>query len=318
MIERQQRRTEETVKQYIVKRIGYSLLSLFLLSLTIFFFVRITGDPATLLVEPGASEADIAAIHRQFGLDRPLVVQYLLFMGNLARGDLGQSFYYQTPVFELYFSRLPNSLLLAVVAMAFSLLVGIPTGILAAVRVGTLWDSAGKLFALLGLSLPSFFVGLLMILFFTVYLGWLPSSGSGTLLHLIMPAFALGWYFAAAHMRLTRSSMLEVLGSDYIKLARLKGLPQALVIGKHALKNALIPVLTLAGINLVLMINVAVVVETVFAWPGVGRLLYEGVSFRDFPVVQGVVILGGFMIVSVNLLVDIVYAVIDPRIRLEA
>jgi peptide/nickel transport system permease protein len=306
------------VKQYIVKRIGYSLLSLFLLSLTIFFFVRITGDPATLLVEPGASEADIAAIHRQFGLDRPLVVQYLLFMGNLARGDLGQSFYYQTPVFELYFSRLPNSLLLAVVAMAFSLLVGIPTGILAAVRVGTLWDSAGKLFALLGLSLPSFFVGLLMILFFTVYLGWLPSSGSGTLLHLIMPAFALGWYFAAAHMRLTRSSMLEVLGSDYIKLARLKGLPQALVIGKHALKNALIPVLTLAGINLVLMINVAVVVETVFAWPGVGRLLFEGVSFRDFPVVQGVVILGGFMIVIVNLFIDILYAVIDPRIRLES
>jgi ABC-type dipeptide/oligopeptide/nickel transport system permease component len=306
------------VKQYIVKRCGYSLLSLFLLSLTIFFFVRVTGDPATLLVEPGASEADIAAIHHQFGLDRPLVVQYALFMFKLVQGDLGQSFYYQTPVFELYFSRLPNSLLLAVVAMTFSLLVGIPSGILAAVRVGTFWDSAGKLFALLGLSLPSFFVGLLMILFFTVYLGWLPSSGSGTPLHLVMPAFALGWYFAAAHMRLTRSSMLEVLGSEYIKLARLKGLPQAVVIGKHALKNALIPVLTLAGINLVLMINVAVVVETVFAWPGVGRLLYEGVSFRDFPVVQGVVILGGCMIVGVNLLVDIVYALIDPRIRLEA
>jgi peptide/nickel transport system permease protein len=309
---------EETVKQYILRRVGYSLLSLFLLSLTIFFFVRVTGDPATLLVEPGASEADIAAIHHQFGLDQPLVMQYLLFMAKLVQGDLGQSFYYQTPVFELYLSRLPNSLLLAVVAMAFSLLVGIPTGILAAVRVGSFWDSAGKLFTLLGLSLPSFFVGLLMILFFSVYLGWLPSSGSGTPLHLIMPAFALGWYFAAAHMRLTRSSMLEVLGAEYIKLARLKGLPQALVIGKHALKNALIPVLTLAGINLVLMINVAVVVETVFAWPGVGRLLYEGVSFRDFPVVQGVVILGGAMIVAVNLLVDIVYAVIDPRIRLEA
>jgi ABC-type dipeptide/oligopeptide/nickel transport system permease component len=306
------------VRQYIVRRFGYSLLSLFLLSLTIFFFVRVTGDPATLLVEPGASEADIAAIHHQFGLDQPLVVQYGLFMFKLLQGDLGQSFYYQTPVFELYLSRLPNSLLLAVVAMAFSLLVGIPTGILAAVRVGSFWDSAGKLFALLGLSLPSFFVGLLMILFFSVYLGWLPSSGSGTLLHLVMPAFALGWYFAAAHMRLTRSSMLEVLGSEYIKLARLKGLPQALVIGKHALKNALIPVLTLAGINLVLMINVAVVVETVFAWPGVGRLMYEGVSFRDFPVVQGVVILSGAMIVAVNLLVDIVYAVIDPRIRLEA
>jgi peptide/nickel transport system permease protein len=305
------------VRQFILRRLGYSLLSLLVLSLTIFFFVRVTGDPATLLVEPGASDADIAAIHHQFGLDRPLIVQYLLFMGNLARGDLGRSFYYQMPVSELYLSRLPNSLLLAAVAMSFSLLVGIPTGMLAAVRVGTFWDSAGKLFTLLGLSLPSFFVGLLMILFFSVYLGWLPSSGSGTALHLIMPAFALGWYFAAAHMRLMRSAMLEVLGSEYIKLARLKGLPQALVIGKHALKNALTPVLTLAGINLVLMINVAVIVETVFAWPGVGRLLYEGVSFRDFPVVQGVVILGGVMIIAVNLLVDILYAVIDPRIRLE-
>ena len=305
------------MKQFILRRLGYSLLSLFLLSLTIFFFVRVTGDPATLLVEPGASDADIAAIHHQFGLDRPLVVQYGLFMYSLLQGDLGQSFYYQTPVFELYLSRLPNSLLLAAVAMAFSLVVGIPSGILAAVRVGHFWDSAGKMFALLGLSLPSFFVGLLLILFFSVYLGWLPSSGSGTVWHLIMPAFALGWYFAAAHMRLTRSSMLEVLGSEYIKLARLKGLPQVLVIAKHAFKNALIPVITLAGINLVLMINVAAVVEVVFAWPGIGRLLYEGISFRDFPVVQGVVILGGAMIVGANLLVDIAYAVIDPRIRLE-
>jgi peptide/nickel transport system permease protein len=305
------------MRQFILRRLGYSLLSLLLLSLTIFLFVRVTGDPAALLVEPGASEDDIAAIHQQFGLDRPLWVQYGLFMFNLARGDLGQSFYYQTPVFDLYLDRLPNSLLLAVVAMAFSLLVGIPSGILAAVRVGRFWDSAGKLFALLGLSLPSFFVGLVLILVFTVYLGWLPSSGSGTPWHIIMPAFALGWYFAAAHMRMTRSSMLEVLGSEYVKLARLKGLPQALVIGKHAFKNALIPVLTLAGINLVLMINVAVVVETVFAWPGIGRLLYEGISFRDFPVVQGVVIMGGTMIVMVNLLVDVVYAVIDPRIRLE-
>jgi peptide/nickel transport system permease protein len=305
------------MRQFIARRLGYSLLSLLLLSLTIFFFVRVTGDPATLLVEPGASEEDIAAIHQQFGLDRPLWVQYGLFMLNLVRGDFGQSFYYQTPVLELYMNRLPNSLLLASVAMAFSLLVGIPTGILAAVPVGRFWDSAGKLFALLGLSLPSFFVGLVMILLFSVYLGWLPSSGSGTPLHLIMPAFALGWYFAASHMRLTRSSMLEVLGSEYVKLARLKGLPQALVIGKHAFKNALIPVLTLAGINLVLMINVAVVVETVFAWPGIGRLLYEGISFRDFPVVQGIVIMGGTMIVAVNLLVDVVYAVIDPRIRLE-
>lgn len=304
------------MKNYILRRTGYALLSLFLLSLTIFFFVRVTGDPAALLVEPGASPGDIAAIHHQFGLDRPLPVQYGLFMWSLLHGDLGQSFYYQTPVMGLYLSRLPNSLLLAFVAMTLSLLIGIPSGILASVRVGRFWDNAGKLFALLGLSLPSFLVGLVLILVFSVYLGWLPSSGSGSFLHLLMPAFALGWYFAASHMRLTRSSMLDVLGSEYIKLAKLKGLPQTLVIAKHAFKNALIPVLTLAGVNLVIMVNVAVVVETVFAWPGIGRLLYEGITFRDFPVVQGTVILGGAMIVVVNLVVDILYAVIDPRIRL--
>jgi peptide/nickel transport system permease protein len=175
----------------------------------------------------------------------------------------------------------------------------------------------GKIFALLGQSMPSFWLGLLMILFFSVYLGWLPSSGSGTLLHLVMPAVALGGVFMAAHMRITRSSMLEVLGSEYVKLARLKGLPEALVISKHAFKNALIPVITLAGINLVLMVNTAIVVETVFAWPGVGRLLYEGINFRDFPVVQASVVLGGIMIITVNLVVDILYAVIDPRIRYE-
>jgi peptide/nickel transport system permease protein len=300
------------VKRFILKRVGYALISLVLLSVTIFLFVRVTGDPAVLLVEPGASQADIDAIRRQFGLDRPLWVQYGHFAMSLLRGDLGHSFYYRMPVLELYLSRLPNSLLLAAAAMAFSLVIGIPTGIIAAVRVNRWWDSAGKVFALLGLSLPSFWVGLLLILFFSVYLGWLPSSGSGSAAHVVMPAFALGWYFAAAHMRLTRSSMLDVLGSEYVKLARLKGLPEALVIG-----NALIPVLTLAGINLVIMVNVAVVVETVFAWPGVGRLLAEGIAFRDFPVVQATVILGGFMIVIVNLLVDVLYAVIDPRIRLE-
>ena len=305
------------MKRYIIRRLGYSLISLFLLSVTIFLFVRVTGDPAVLLVEPGASQSDLDAIRQQFGLDRPLWFQYGQFVSSLVRGDFGNSFYYRSPVLDLYLSRLPNSLLLATAAMSFSLLVGIPSGILAAVRVNKWWDSFGKVFALLGLSMPSFWVGLIMILFFSVYLGWLPSSGSGTPLHLVMPAIALGWYFAAAHMRLTRSSMLEVLGSEYVKLARLKGLPEALVIAKHAFKNALIPVLTLAGINLVIMVNVAVVVETVFAWPGIGRLLYEGIAFRDFPVVQATVLLGGSMIVIVNLLVDVLYAVIDPRIRYQ-
>ena len=306
------------MKKFIIKRLGLAIVSLFLLSVTIFLLMRVTGDPAVLLAEPGASAADLDAIRQQFGLNQPLWWQYISFIGHLFRGDFGQSFYYRTDVFELYLSRLPASLLLAGAAMAFSLIIGIPTGIIAAVRVNQWWDSVGKIFALLGLSMPSFWVGLVMILFFSVYLGWLPSSGSGTLLHLVMPSIALGWVFAAAHMRLTRSSMLEVLGSEYVKLARLKGLPEALVISKHAFKNALIPVLTLAGINLVIMVNVAVVVETVFAWPGVGRLLYEGIAFRDFPVVQATVLLGGVMIVVVNLMVDILYALIDPRIRLES
>ena len=305
------------MKRYIVKRAGYALISLFLLSVTIFLFVRVTGDPVVLLVEPGASKDDIEMVRQQLGLDRSLWIQYVSFMSSLLQGDFGKSFYYRTPVLELYLSRLPHSLALAAAAMVFSLIVGIPTGIVAAVRVNGWWDSAGKIFALLGLSLPAFWVGLVLILVFSVYLGWLPSSGSGTVWHLVMPAVSLGWVFAAAHMRLTRSSMLDVLGSEYIKLARLKGLPEALVISKHALKNALIPVLTLAGINLVLMVNVAIVVETVFAWPGIGRLLFEGISFRDFPVVQATVILGGAMIIVVNFVVDLLYAVIDPRIRYE-
>ena len=305
------------MRRFVIRRAAYAVVSLFLLSVTIFLFVRVTGDPTVLLVEPGASRADLEALREQLGLDRSLVVQYGTFMRDLLRGDFGRSFYYRTPVLELYISRLPNSLMLALAAMAFSLLIGIPSGIMAAVRVGGWWDSGGKIFTLLGLSMPQFWVGLLLILFFSVYLGWLPSSGSGTVWHILMPAFALGWYFAAAHMRLTRSSMLEVLGSEYVKLARLKGLSEIRVIAKHAFKNALIPVLTLAGINLVLMVNVAVVVETVFAWPGIGRLFYEGIAFRDFPVVQATVLLAGSMIIAVNLAVDLLYAVIDPRIRYE-
>jgi peptide/nickel transport system permease protein len=306
------------MKKFILRRLGYSLLSLILLSLTIFLFVRLTGDPTVLLVEPGASREDMAMVRQQLGLDRSLWVQYVTFVGDLVRGDFGKSFYYRTPVLELYLSRLPHSLMLAAAAMVFSLLIGIPSGIVAAVSVGKFWDNFGKIFSLLGLSMPQFWVGLLLILFFSVYLGWLPSSGSGTGWHIIMPAFSLGWFFAAAHMRMTRSSMLEVLGSEYVKLARLKGLPEKMVIVKHALKNALIPVLTLAGINLVLMVNVAIVVETVFAWPGIGRLLYEGIAFRDFPVVQATVLMSGAMIIVVNLIVDVLYAVIDPRIRLGA
>ena len=183
------------MKMFILKRLGYSLLSVFLLSVTIFLFIRLTGDPTVLLVEPGASREDMAMVRQQLGLDRPLWEQYVTFTTSMMRGDFGKSFYYRTPVLELYLSRLPSSIELAVAAMGFSLLIGIPSGILAAVNVGKFSDSAGKIFALLGLSMPSFWVGLLLILFFSVYLGWLPSSGSGTFLHVLMPAFALGWYF---------------------------------------------------------------------------------------------------------------------------
>ncbi|HEX9872127.1 MAG TPA: ABC transporter permease [Candidatus Tectomicrobia bacterium] len=300
---------------YIIRRVLYSIVSLILLSMMIFCMVRITGDPAVLMAEPGAKEEDLQAIRREFGLDKPIVVQYVLFVKSMLRGDFGKSIYYRIPALDLYVQRLPASLLLASVAMILSLLIGIPVGIFSAVRINTWFDNFGKIFAILGLSLPSFWVGLMLILTLSVYLNWLPSSGADGWKHLVMPAFSLGWVFTAAHMRLARSAMLEVLGSEYIKLARIKGLSERLVIAKHAFKNAMIPVLTLAGINLVLMVNVAVVVETVFAWPGVGRLLYEGISFRDFPVVQTTVLMGGVMFVGVNLVVDILYAYIDPRIR---
>ena len=290
--------------QFIFRRTLYAVATLFILSLTIFTVVRLTGDPVTLMAEPGAQEADLALVRSEWGLDQPLPVQYAAFVKNIITGELGQSFNYEMPVSTLYFQRLPNSLELALAAT------------LSAVRVNSAWDHVGKTIALLGLSVPGFWLGLVLILVFSVWLEWLPTSGQGIWRNLIMPAVALGWYFAASLLRLTRSSMLEVLRSEYIKLARLKGLPAFAVIAMHAFKNALIPVLTLAGINLVVMLNAAVIIEVIFAWPGIGRLLYEGIFQRDFPLVQGVVMEAGIMIVVINLIVDVLYAYIDPRIRL--
>jgi ABC-type dipeptide/oligopeptide/nickel transport system permease component len=303
--------------RFILRRSLYALVTLFILSLTIFSVVRLTGDPVTLLAEPGAQEEDLQLVRAEWGLDRPLPVQYLSFVKNIATGQLGMSFNYEMPVSKLYFQRLPNSLELAACATLISLLFGIPAGLLSGVKVNTGWDSFGKIVALLGLSVPGFWLGLVMILVFSVWLEWLPTSGAGGWRHLIMPSIALGWYFAASLLRLTRSSMLEVLRSEYIKLARLKGLPAFVVISMHAFKNALVPVMTLAGVNLVVMINAAVIIEVIFAWPGIGRLLYEGIFQRDFPLVQGVVVLAGSMIVLINLIIDVLYAYIDPRIRLS-
>jgi ABC-type dipeptide/oligopeptide/nickel transport system permease component len=304
------------MSQFILRRTIYSLITLFILSLTIFTVVRLTGDPVTLLAEPGARPEDLQQIRVEWGLDRPLPLQYLSFVKNVFTGELGNSFNYQMPVSTLYFQRLPNSLELGLAATLISLLIGIPAGLISAVKVNSAWDNAGKAIALFGLAVPGFWLGLVLILVFSVWLQWLPTSGQGGILHLIMPSLALGWYFAASLLRLTRSSMLEVLRSEYIKLARLKGLPGYVVIAMHAFKNALIPVLTLAGVNLVIMINAAVIIEVIFAWPGIGRLLYEGIFQRDFPLVQGIVMEAGIMIVAINLLVDFLYAYIDPRIRL--
>lgn len=301
---------------FMIRRTAYAVVTLFILSLTIFVVIRLTGDPVTLLAEPGARAEDLARVRAEWGLDRPWPVQYLAFAKNVFTGELGKSFNYEMPVSTLYFQRLPNSLELAFAATLISFFIGIPAGIISAVRVNSWWDSLGKIIALLGLSVPGFWLGLVLILVFSVWLEWLPTSGQGDWRHLVMPALALGWYFAASLLRLTRSSMLEVLRSEYIKLARLKGLPGYAVIAMHAFKNALIPVLTLAGINLVVMLNAAVIIEVIFAWPGIGRLLFEGIFQRDFPLVQGVVMEAGIMIVVINLVVDILYAYIDPRIRL--
>src|SRR6185437_15487923 len=282
--------------QFIIRRTIYALVTLFILSLTIFMVVRLTGDPVTLLAEPGARAEDLDRLRAEWGLDQSWPVQYLAFAKNVLTGELGKSFNYQMPVSTLYFQRLPNSLELAFAATLISFIISIPTGLISAVKVNSAWDNAGKVIALFGLAVPGFWLGLVMILVFSVWLEWLPTSGQGGPLHLIMPAVALGWYFAASLLRLTRSSMLEVLRSEYVKLARLKGLPGYVVLAVHAFKNAII--------------------EVIFACPGIGRLLYEGIFQRDFPLVQGVVMLAGIMIVLINLIVDLLYAYIDPRIRL--
>ena len=308
------------MQKFVLTRIFYSIITLWLLVTIVFLFVRVTGDPSTMLEEVG-DEAYIKQLRSDWGLDKGLHVQYGKYMAGLLQGDLGNSFQKSLGVTQIYLERLPSSLKLGVTAFILSIVIGIPLGMISAIKVNTRWDNGAKVFALLGLSLPNFFVGLALIILFGVQLGWLPVYGKGEGFfdwkHLIMPSFALGWYFSGSMVRITRSSMLDVLGSDYIKLARLKGVPEWVVVAKHGLKNALIPVLTLGGINLVIMVNVAVSIEVVFNWPGVGQLLYDGMINRDFPMVQGVVLMGGLMIVVLNVLIDVIYAWVDPRIRLS-
>jgi peptide/nickel transport system permease protein len=323
------------LRKYVLVRAFYSLITLWLLVTVVFAMVRLTGDPVAMKAEAGADAAYVAQLKHDWGLDQPLHRQYLNFIGNLLRGNFGHSFEKSLPVWDIYFERLPNSLKLGFAAFMISIVLGIPFGMVSALKVNSWWDRAGKLIALFGLSMPGFFVGLVLMIVFGIVLGWLPVLGKGRSAlvaadpstwmtfwfrdwsYLIMPAFALGWYFSGIMLRITRSGMLDVLGSDYIKLVRLKGVPERMVVAKHAFKNSMIPVLTFAGLNLLIMVNVAVVIEVIFNWPGVGQLLYDGLSNRDFPMVQGVVLMQGVMIVILNFTIDVLYGYVDPRIRLS-
>jgi peptide/nickel transport system permease protein len=305
------------MQRYIIRRVGEAVLALFALSIIIFLMVRLTGDPALLMLPPDAGADALEDIRHSMGLDKPLVAQYGLFIRDYATGSFGDSLRSKTPVSDLIKDRLPNSLKLVGAAALIVLLISIPLGVLSAVYKGTWIDTLATGFAVLGQAIPVFWLGILMIQLFTVKLGWLPSSGMGGLDHYVMPAFALGFFTVAAIQRLLRSSMLEAMDSEYIKLARIKGLSEFRVVWKHALRNSLISVITLGGIYIAILITLGILVEVVFAWPGMGRLMYQGIVFRDFPVVQAVVLISAGIVIFSSLVVDIAYAYLDPRIRLQ-
>jgi peptide/nickel transport system permease protein len=306
--------------RYAFKRLGYGVVTIWLVTLFVFSMLRVSGDPIKFMLPPEASFSDMERMRRIHGLDKPLWYQYLLFNKSIFTGEFGISLRWdQRPAFDVFISRLPATIQLASAAVLFSVLLGVPIGVLSATRPDSLLDRLGRAFAITGQSMPVFWVGLLLILLFTVQLGWLPSAGGIDRLGLkgiVMPAVSLGFYLVAAHMRIVRSTMLDALNSDYIKMVQAKGMPKRIVIWKHALKNAAIPVFTLFAVNFAQLISGAVITESIFAWPGIGRLLVESVFARDYTVVQTVVFFASAIIVVLNLLIDLSYAWLDPRIRL--
>ncbi|MBE9546250.1 MAG: ABC transporter permease [Proteobacteria bacterium] len=300
--------------QYILKRLWHTVYVVIGISMISFFFIHLSGDPVLLMLPGDASDQEIEELREQLGFNDPLYVQYVRFASKAIRGDFGESLYYHVPVMELVIERLPASLELAVAAMVFALVLAVPIGIISAVRRGSMLDMGSMLGALLGLSMPHFWLGIMLMLLFSVHLGWLPTSGRGTMAHLIMPAVSLGLSLMAMFARLTRSVMLEVLSLDYIRTARAKGLREEIVISKHALKNALIPLVTVAGMQFGFLIGGTVIIETVFAWPGLGRLVIQAIFSRDYPLVQAIVFILSLLFVGMNLLVDILYVYLDPQI----
>ncbi|MBA5941944.1 MAG: ABC transporter permease [Methanophagales archaeon] len=307
---------------YIVRRIGLMIFIMLGVSIITFSMMHfVPGDPAEVIaIERYGEEvtADtIAHVRTELGLDQPVYIQYLRWLSNVLQGDLGYSFRTDRPVLDEILARLPATIQLALAGMLASLLISIPVGIISATRQYSAVDNVSMFGALLGVSMPNFWLGLLLILFFSVYLGWLPVFGRGGIEHLILPAITLGTGMAAITTRLIRSSMLEVLSQDYIQTARAKGLKERVVVYKHALKNAMIPVATVVGLQFGSLLEGAVIVEVIFAWPGIGRLLVDSIFARDFMVIQGCLLFIAAMFVLVNLLVDVFYAYLDPRIRYE-
>jgi peptide/nickel transport system permease protein len=301
--------------RYLIGRLAQAVLSMLVVISIVFVLTRLSGNPVFLLLDVNATARDQEILTRHLGLDKPLPVQYVLYVANLVTGDFGNSIISRRPVVEHIWERLPATVELGFVAMFLSVLIGVPLGMYSAVRRGGTLDTGARVFAVLGQSMPAFWLGLMLILFFGVVLGVLPAGGRGTIWHLILPAFTLGYFTSAAILRLTRSAMLEVLGSDYIKFARLKGLHEQVVLWKHGLRNALLPVVTFAVLLFVQFLGGAVVTETVFAWPGLGRLILESITTRDYPIVQAGVLVLSALYLTGNLCVDLLYSYLNPKIR---
>ena len=306
------------MQRFIVVRVFHSLIALVAISIIVFGLARITGNPLDVLLPIEATQDDFDRVEKVWGLDKPLPLQYFKYVSNILQGDFGDSFKWQDKsARELVVSRFPATLQLASLALIMSVILALPIGVIVAVKKDTGIDYAGKVVALLGQSLPSFWLGIVLMWIFAVQLDLLPTSGKGGISHMILPAVTLGWFQVAAIMRLTRSSLLEVLDTEYVKLARIKGLSERSVIWKHCLRNALITPLTYFGLILGSFLTGSVVTETVFAWPGVGLLAIDAVRARDFQVVQTVVLFFATIYILANLLVDITYAYLDPRIRYD-
>jgi peptide/nickel transport system permease protein len=303
------------MQRYIFVRFGQAIITLLVLSLAVFLSVHMTGNPAVYLLGPDDGYEEYEQLKKNLGLDKPLYHQYGVFLGNAVQGEFGKSFTMGRDARELLIQRLPATLQLAGVAFLLIVIIGVPIGVLSAVKRDSIFDQMGKFFAVAGIAAPSFWIAIMLILLFGAILGWLPTHGRGGIDHFLLPAFVLSWNGMAGVVRLSRSSMLEVLDSEYVKFARIKGLGERVVVYKHALKNAVIPVMTFSGLTLAGLLNGSVVVEVVFAWPGIGRLMLQGINQRDFPVVQATVLAAGAFYIGTALVVDILYAYVNPRIR---